>query len=320
MVAAVAVGPDALAAKLDEWGERLARIPLKKPLEEARKVLIVGEIFVRRDDFSVDPLLDQLTEREIVPKIAGFAEWVHYLDWEQVRKLKRNLATMSWGRKLISQDGRKLAMLKAEMLWKKYVEHKCHKALSKSGLIPELEGDMNLVMSRADEFTTAELESEATLSPVAAATAVDQGWDGVAIIAPFACLPGRLIEALYAPWSRERGIPVISLENDGNPYPPNVISRIEIFAHNVSRGMRGRTGPRTGAMPLPLSLNTCGPVGAVAIPKAGNGNGHKLVMEVPVFQGGQPAPAAAAPSAAAEEGEPAKPSSEAAPRKTDEAR
>ena len=59
---------------------------------------------------------------------------------------------------------------------------------------------------------------------------MDHGWDGVAIIAPFACLPGRLIEALYAPWSRERGIPVISLENDGNPDPPNVISRIEIFA------------------------------------------------------------------------------------------
>jgi hypothetical protein len=34
---------------------------------------------------------------------------------------------------------------------------------------------------------------------------------------------------------------VIAIENDGNSYPPNVVSRIEIFAHNVSRGLRGET-------------------------------------------------------------------------------
>jgi len=272
MVAAVAIGPSEMAKHLDDWGDRLAQIPVKKPLSEARKVLIVGEIFVRRDDFSVDPLLNELTEREIVPKIAGFAEWVHYLDYEQVRKLKKSLAGKKFHQKLVSEDARKLAVLKIEMLWKKYVEHKIHKALGKSKLIPHLESDMNVIMARADEFTTPELESEATLSPCSGAVAVDQGWDGVAIIAPFACLPGRLIEALYAPWSRERGIPVISLENDGNPYPPNVISRIEIFAHNVSRGMRGQSTTTHAFTPRPLDmLRMQGNLDAAA--GRGNGNG-----------------------------------------------
>ncbi|MBI5549557.1 MAG: activase [Deltaproteobacteria bacterium] len=284
MVAAVAVGPAELAKRLDGWGERLARIPVRKPLSQARKVLIVGEIFVRRDDFSVDPLLDQLTEREIVPKIAGFAEWVHYLDYEQVRKLKKNLAALPWGRRLLAADLRKLALLKAEMLWKKHVEHKIHKALDKSRLIPELEEDMSFIMSRADEFTTPELESEATLSPVSAATAVEQGWDGVAVIAPFACLPGRLIEALYAPWSRERGIPVISLENDGNPYPPNVISRIEIFAHNVSRGMRGHSpSPKLSVPPpQPAALDQ---LALVAVNGNGHGNGNTKRREAAAGNG-----------------------------------
>jgi hypothetical protein len=28
---------------------------------------------------------------------------------------------------------------------------------------------------------------------------------------------------------------VLALENDGQPYPPNIVSRMEVFAHNVLR-------------------------------------------------------------------------------------
>jgi hypothetical protein len=97
---------------------------------------------------------------------------------------------------------------------------------------------MDRIMARSDEFSSFELESEATLSPASAAVAMDEGYDGVAIIAPFACLPGRLIEATYAPWARARGLPVVAVESDGNAYPPSVVSRIEAFAHDVSRGAR----------------------------------------------------------------------------------
>jgi hypothetical protein len=67
------------------------------------------------------------------------------------------------------------------------------------------------------------------------AAAMREGYSGVAIIAPFGCLPGRLIEGVYAPWAKARGYPVLALENDGQPYPPNIVSRMEVFAHNVLR-------------------------------------------------------------------------------------
>ena len=57
----------------------------------------------------------------------------------------------------------------------------------------------------------------------------------IAIIAPFGCLPGRLIEGGFAPWARAHGYPVVARENDGQPYPPNVIARLEVFAQNVER-------------------------------------------------------------------------------------
>ena len=64
---------------------------------------------------------------------------------------------------------------------------------------------------------------------------MQDGYSGVAIIAPFGCLPGRLIEGVYAPWAKARDYPVLALENDGQPYPPNIVSRMEVFAHNVLR-------------------------------------------------------------------------------------
>ena len=92
----------------------------------------------------------------------------------------------------------------------------------------------------ASPASSPEMQSEATVSPAVAAAAMRDGYSGVAIIAPFGCLPGRLIEGVYAPWARARGYPVVALENDGQPYPPNVISRLEVFAQNVERYERQR--------------------------------------------------------------------------------
>ena len=94
---------------------------------------------------------------------------------------------------------------------------------------------MGSVYKARHTFIDPELSSEATVSPAVGAAAMDQGYSGVAIIAPFGCLPGRLIEGVFAPWAKARGYPVLALENDGQPYPPNIVSRLEVFAHNVQR-------------------------------------------------------------------------------------
>jgi predicted nucleotide-binding protein (sugar kinase/HSP70/actin superfamily) len=98
-----------------------------------------------------------------------------------------------------SWEAKKLALLKIEILWKHHQEKKLLKELSKSGLIADCPHDMEKIMKRSLEFGDPELESEASLSPAVSALAMEEGWDGVAIISPFACLPGRLIEATYGP-------------------------------------------------------------------------------------------------------------------------
>jgi predicted CoA-substrate-specific enzyme activase len=245
-------GVQGIWKNLPEWSRRLAAIELEKPMTEARKVMVVGEIFVRRDEYSVSPLTDLLSNRGIATKIAGLGEWINYLDWDQVRRYRKSMDQLPLWKRPFSAEARKLAWMKLEMAWKHHQEHKIEKMLSTTGLLPPGSRSMKTIMERSYEFGDPELESEASLSPAVAAIAMEDGWDGIAIISPFACLPGRLIEAVYAPWARERGLPVIAIENDGNAYPPNVVSRIEIFAHNVARGLRG-----DGIQDVPVHLVSC---------------------------------------------------------------
>ncbi|HSN15309.1 MAG TPA: anhydro-N-acetylmuramic acid kinase, partial [Anaeromyxobacteraceae bacterium] len=238
ILTAAGAGVAPVLAGLQGWARRLAAIPLKAPLATAKKALVVGEIFVRRDDFSVDTLVGKLADAGVVAKITGLTEWVHYLDWDQSRRLRKALGRMSLWQRLRSRELRTLLWLRIEMIWKARVEHAIKRDLGLSGLVPEAPHGMDRIMARSEEFASFELESEATLSPASAAVAMEEGYDGVAIIAPFACLPGRLIEATYAPWARARGLPVVAVESDGNAYPPSVVSRIEAFAHDVSRGAR----------------------------------------------------------------------------------
>jgi len=243
MIAAAEGGTEPVFEGLARWGERLAAVPLRTPVAQAKKALVVGEIFVRRDDFSVDTLVGRLADAGVVAKITGLTEWIHYLDWDQSRRLRKALARTPLWKRLGAKELRTLLWLRIEMIWKARVEHAVKRALGRSGLVPEAPHGMDRIMARSDEFASFELESEATLSPASAAVAMEEGYDGVAIIAPFACLPGRLIEAVYAPWARARGLPVVAVESDGNAYPPGVVSRIEAFAHDVARGAR-RQGPR----------------------------------------------------------------------------
>lgn len=245
-------GVQGIWKNLPVWADRLAAIPLKKTMDEARKVMVVGEIFVRRDEYSVSPLTNLLSDRGIATKIAGLGEWIHYLDWDQVRRFRKSMDALPLWKRPFSVEARKLAWMKLEMAWKHHQEAKIEHILSRTGLLPPASRSMKTIMERSYEFGDPELESEASLSPAVAAIAMEDGWDGIAIISPFACLPGRLIEAVYAPWARQRGLPVIAIENDGNAYPPNVVSRIEIFAHNVSRGLRGEDTPEK-----PLHLVSC---------------------------------------------------------------
>ncbi len=252
-----AIDPSAAVAKYDElWQELLdhaddlskvpetleniagevAKIPLKNKMEDCPKVLIVGEIYVRRDDFAVDELIRNFSRKGIIAKVSGITEWLYYTDYVRKNEITKKLNLLPWYRKIFSRELRELMMWKIEAKWKHSVEKKIKNALASTGLIPKVPHDMEEIMNNANRnFVTDELESEISISSGVASTAMFDDYSGIVIISPFACLIGRVLEGILSPWFRERKLPIIAVEIDGNILPPNIINKLEIFMLNVLR-------------------------------------------------------------------------------------
>ncbi len=244
VLSALESGAKALAAALARAREALAGVPRRRALADVKKVLVVGEIYVRRDTFSVHELSEHLVAQGLFPKLAGISEWIHYTDWARAYELDRARRRDGWREALLRGSLSERALLGVQRWWMRRVEREVRESLAPTGLVPEAPHDLDAALDFGGRtFVHPEMQSEATVSPAVAAAAMRDGYSGVAIIAPFGCLPGRVIEGVYAPWARAHGYPVVALENDGQPYPPNVIARLEVFAQNVERYERDRGRP-----------------------------------------------------------------------------
>ncbi len=221
---------------LKEISNEIALIPLKKKMEDCPKVLIVGEIYVRRDDFSVDELITHFSRRGIIAKVSDVAEWVHYCDFVRKYELKKKLKSIPWYRLAFADEIKDLFNWNIEHTYKHNVVKKVGNILGATQLIPKTPHNTSEIMKNTEKyFVHPELFSELSISSGVAATAMLDGYSGIVNISPFACLIGRIIEGLITPWARERKYPIISIEIDGNLLPPNVLNKLEIFMLNVLR-------------------------------------------------------------------------------------
>ncbi len=225
---------------LKDIAGEISQIPLARKMEDCPKVLIVGEIYVRRDDFAVDELIQQFSRHGIVGKVSNVAEWFYYCDFMRHYELQKKLKLHPWYRRVFARELRDILNWKIEHSYKHYVEKKVRDTLNLTGLIPKTPHNMKEIMNNTEKyFVSHELNSEISVSSGVAASAMMDGYSGVVNISPFACLIGRVIEGLYTPWARARNYPTISVEIDGNLLPPNVLSKLEIFMLNVKR-FRGK--------------------------------------------------------------------------------
>jgi predicted nucleotide-binding protein (sugar kinase/HSP70/actin superfamily) len=221
---------------LNKIAKEIARIPLKHKMEDQPKVLIVGEIYVRRDDFAVDELIKLLSRKGIIGKVSGVTEWLYYCDHTRKHELKKKLVLKPVFKRAFAKEFRSLVEWKIEELWKHNVDKKVLKALAPTKLIPHTPHNMEEIMGNANKnFVTEELESEISISSGVSYTAMMHDYSGVINISPFACLIGRVIEGLVSPWARENNFPMMSIEIDGETLPPIIINKLEIFMLNVLR-------------------------------------------------------------------------------------
>ncbi len=236
LVQSISQEPKKMYKHARAMAEKLATIPRKKSIEEVPRVLVVGEIYVRRDDFAVNELVEAISNRGVLAKVSGVSEWIHYLDFVRKYDYTKKLKLISPIKRPFSKPMRDLITLKIERMWKHTQEKRAWKALAPSNLLPPGAGHMEEAMELAkNQFVNLELNSEIVVSSGVAGISMNHGYSGVVNIAPFACLIGRVIEGVYTPWAREHEYPTISIEVDGDQIPPNLMNKIEIFLVNVMR-------------------------------------------------------------------------------------
>jgi len=233
--------------QLKKTAEVFRHIPLRKPFKNPKYIGVVGEIFVRRDHFSLMGIPEKLADHGFVMLDAPVSEWVRYTDF------LRDIEMLKEKRNFIG----KVEFLISDYV-QDYYEKNVKKILRKSGLY-----DMDLInirkyMDHSTHFFPLELTGEPGLSMGAALHHYIDKYCGTISVGPFGCMNSRMAEAVATVEmtidGKEKAVsnaghpkdysdvkdhidvlPFLSLELDGNPFSQIDESRLETFMMQATR-------------------------------------------------------------------------------------
>ncbi len=211
-------------------------------IEEAVKVALIGEIYVRRDDFSRQYLIEKMAKKNIIVRTAPIAEWIYYCDYIVKHKL---VVKSSWKSqfKVIIQG-----------FFKNKYEKTIKEIFSKSGFYETHLIDVDRIIDNVSDLISPKLTGETILTVGSAITEVIEEVSGVLSIGPFGCMPARIAEAIISESMNQKklhiardqklvqkvmehypSLPFLSIETDGNTFPQVIEARLETFCLQVER-------------------------------------------------------------------------------------
>jgi predicted CoA-substrate-specific enzyme activase len=231
-----------LKEKLREAANSLNDIKKLQPLEQTPKVAMVGEIYVRRDGFSRQYLVEKLAQKGIMVKTAPVAEWLYFCDY----LIKNNLIESIGKKGFIGSH--------IEQIFKNSYEKTIKDIFARSGLYEAHQVDVERMIQNVSDLISPSLTVETILTVGAAITEVVEEVEGVISIGPFGCMPSRIAEAVINATMDEGkleiardkklvakvmqqypSLPFIAIETDGNSFPQVIEARLEIFCLQVKR-------------------------------------------------------------------------------------
>ncbi len=235
-----------LYEQLEETARRLTTIRLKIPFSDAAQIMINGEIFVRRDQWSNGGIARMLAEKGFVARSASVHEWLFYNNY-LIKKgvFKPDHRLRDWIEFYIS-DAVQLV-----------TERKIKGILIRSGLYDPEKIDVSEYDRYSEHLISHRLTGEPGLST---GKVLKDGLDkyaGFINIGPFGCMVTRFTESVasnhlgmqdkieaYARagekyvnrrFDEHERIPFLTIEVDGNPYPQLLIAKFETFCLQAKR-------------------------------------------------------------------------------------
>jgi predicted nucleotide-binding protein (sugar kinase/HSP70/actin superfamily) len=233
-----------LSVLLKDVASELSSVRLRHPLSHAKKVALLGEIFVRKDYFACQDLLDRLRERDIIVKRAHFFEWLTYCDYLVAKGINE-----------AGFDMKGALEFQVKRMVQSHAEKKIKRIMAQSGLYEYELTDMETIIRYGKNFFDLEFTGEPIVVAGCFFRDIITHVQGVISIGPFACMPTRVCEEVLSAESTAetkrtldkavRGsasplpvsgkLPFLSIESDGNPFPQIIEARIEAFCLQVER-------------------------------------------------------------------------------------
>ncbi len=232
-----------IVKKVIEKGvEKLSEIEVKHHIKNAKKIALVGEIYVRRDSFSKRDLVEKMAEKDVVVKVAPALEWIHYCDY----LVKNRISTSSTER-----DKYRTLFIG---WFKEYYEKTIKNAFGKLEFYEPHIINIEKVIKNSEGLISEKLTGEAILTVGAAINEIVDEVSGVINIGPFGCMPSRIAEAVLNEKLEDKKmelsannpkvmeilkefehLPFMSIEVDGSPFSQLVEAKLESFLLQVDR-------------------------------------------------------------------------------------
>ena len=223
---------------LTDVARRLAAVPQRAHIDDVKHVLLAGEIFVRRDEFSSQRVIEILAEKDIVVQRASVLEWVQFIDY--------------WNRYI---DQRKLGLaarleVRLRMLVMHRLEKRIKRIIAGSGFYRYEVSDIESVLEAGERFVDRSFGGETILVIGRFLKDILTHFHGMISIGPFACMPTRIIDSILTPEAKRihrhatagpdgtpsaTVLPFLSIETDGSPFPQSIESRLDAFCLQVQR-------------------------------------------------------------------------------------
>lgn len=217
----------------------LRKIPLKKQLHEAPKILVTGEIYVRWADFTTSQIVEDLAKEGFVVERSPISEWLKYHNILIKKGINRDYAQEHTDRLLFS----------LKTMFEKMYEKEITKILSGSGLADNHMDNVDEFVNIAERYMSPLMKGEAILTIGSSLKEVFERFAGVVVIGPFGCMPTRIAQSIlaYTMNSQEKlkicqydkqvnklagefsKCPIFFVEVDGSPMPPITKSQFEVF-------------------------------------------------------------------------------------------
>ncbi len=183
--------------------QRFAEVPMSNGIQKPL-IGIIGEIFVRSNDFSNNFIIRQIEELGGEVTMPTFHEWILYTDWERRIDLMREGDYMGYAREVITSFVQKYYTRRETQPMKGKVERFLY------------EMPVDDLMKLSEPYLTQNLRGEATLSIARAEEYAHHGFHGVVNLTPFHCMPGTIANTLLVRFAKKYPrLPVLKMVYDG---------------------------------------------------------------------------------------------------------